>query len=75
MLLLICTIIYTHLVYKWDSELVYKWDSEVLSFLYLDLYVPGDDTPISKGSFMRTKQLCVVIHIRINGVVDTVKPV
>ena len=33
--------------------------------LYLDLYVLGDDALISKGSFMQTKYLCVLIHIRI----------
>ena len=32
-------------------------------FLYLDLYVLGDDAWISKGSFMQTKHLCVLIHI------------
>ena len=31
--------------------------------LYLDLYVLGDDALISKGSFMQTKYLCVLIHI------------
>ena len=31
--------------------------------LYLDLYVLGDDALISKGSFMHTKYLCVLIHI------------
>ena len=34
-----------------------------MSFLYLDLYVPGDDALICKGSFMQTKYLCVLIHI------------
>ena len=34
-----------------------------ISFLYLDLYVLGDDVLISKGSFMQTKYLCVLIHI------------
>ena len=34
-----------------------------ISFLYLDLYVLGDDALISKGSFMQTKLLCVLIHI------------
>ena len=34
-----------------------------ISFFYLDLYVLGDDTLISKGSFMQTKHLCVLIHI------------
>ena len=33
-----------------------------ISFLYLDLYVL-DDALISKGSFMQTKHLCVLIHI------------
>ena len=35
-----------------------------ISFLYLDLYLLGDDTPISYGSFMRTKHVFVFIHIR-----------
>ena len=30
-----------------------------ISFLYLDLYVLGDDASISKGYFMQTKYLCV----------------
>ena len=34
-----------------------------ISFLYLDLYVLGDDAFISKGSFMQTKYLCVSIQI------------
>ena len=34
-----------------------------ISFLYLDLYVLGDDALISKGSFVQTKHLCVLIHI------------
>ena len=34
-----------------------------ISLLYLDLYVLGDDTLISKGSFMQTKYLYVLIHI------------
>ena len=34
-----------------------------ISFLYIDLYVLGDDALISKGSFMQTKHLCVLIHI------------
>ena len=34
-----------------------------ISLLYLDLYDLGDDTLISKGSFMQTKYLCVLIHI------------
>ena len=32
-------------------------------FLYLDLYVPGDNAWISYGSFMQTKHLCILIHI------------
>ena len=34
-----------------------------ISFLYLDLYVLEDNSWISKGSFMQTKRLCVLIHI------------
>ena len=34
-----------------------------ISLLYLDLYVLGDDALFSKGSFMQTKYLCVLIHI------------
>ena len=34
-----------------------------ISFLDLDLYVLGDDALISKGYFMKTKHLCVSIHI------------
>ena len=34
-----------------------------ISLLYLDLCVWGDDALISKGSFMQTKYLCVLIHI------------
>ena len=34
-----------------------------ISLLYLDLYVLGDDTLISQGFFMKTKYLCVLIHI------------
>ena len=34
-----------------------------ISLLYLGLYVLGDDAMISKGSFMHTKYLCVLIHI------------
>ena len=32
-----------------------------VSFLYLDLYVLGDDAWISYGSFMQNKQQCVQI--------------
>ena len=38
-----------------------------ISFLYLYLYVLGDEALISKGSFMQTKHLCVLIHIRTKG--------
>ena len=33
------------------------------SWLNLDLYVLGDDTLVSKGSYMQTKYICVLIHI------------
>ena len=46
-----------------------------ITFLYLDLYVLGDDTSISKGSFMRTKHLFVLIHIRNKSEIGTVKHV
>ena len=35
----------------------------IIFFLYLNLYVLGDDAWISKGSFMQTKHLCVLIHM------------
>ena len=35
----------------------------LISLLYLDLYVLGEDVLISEGSFMPTKYLCVLIHI------------
>ena len=35
----------------------------IISFLFLDLYVLGDNALISKESFMHTKLLCVLIHI------------
>ena len=34
-----------------------------ISLLYLNLYVLGNDALISEGSFMQTKQLCVLIPI------------
>ena len=34
-----------------------------ISLLYLDLYVLGDDSLISKASFMQTKYLCVLSRI------------
>ena len=33
----------------------------LISFLYLDLYVLGDDAWISKGPLMQSKHLCVLI--------------
>ena len=44
-----------------------------ISLLYLDFYALGDDTLISKGSFMQTKHLCVLIHTLIKGEVDALK--
>ena len=46
-----------------------------VSFLYLDLYVLGNDASISLVSFMRTKHLCILIHIRIKGEASAVKHV
>ena len=46
-----------------------------ISLLYLELYVLGDDALINYGSIMKTKYLCVLIHIRIKGEAGTVKPV
>ena len=48
-----------------------------ISLLYLDLYVLGNGSWISKGSFMQTKHLCVLILIRIKGEIGTctMKPV
>ena len=34
-----------------------------ISFFCIDLYVLGDDALISKGFFMQTKLLCILIHI------------
>ena len=34
-----------------------------ISFIYLDLYVLGDDVLIRLGFFMQTKHLYVLIHI------------
>ena len=44
-----------------------------ISFLYLDLFVLGDDSMISQGSFMQTKHLSDLIHIRIKGDVCTAR--
>ena len=41
--------------------------------LYLDLFESEDDTLISKGSFMRTKHIFILIHIRNKGDVGTNK--
>ena len=38
-----------------------------ISFLYLHLYVLGDDALISKESYMQTKHLCVLIYIWTKG--------
>ena len=40
-------------------------------FLYLDLFILGDDSWISYGSSMQTKHLCLLIHIRLKGEVGT----
>ena len=46
-----------------------------ISFIYLDLYILGDDTTTGLGSFMQNKHLCVLIHISNNGKVGIVKHV
>ena len=38
-----------------------------ISLLYLGLYVLGDDAFVSKGSFVQTKYLCVLFHLRNKG--------
>ena len=54
------------------QELVYC----LFLVLYIDVYVLKDDASICHGSLMRTKHLCVLIHIRIKGeVVSAVKDV
>ena len=45
-----------------------------MSFLYLDLYLLGDDAWISKGSFTQTKHLCVLIHVTTRSEIGAVKP-
>ena len=35
----------------------------LISLLYLEIYVLGDDALISYDSFMETKYICVLIHI------------
>ena len=42
-----------------------------ISFLYLDLYILGDDLWISYVSSMQIKHLCLLIHIRLTGEVGT----
>ena len=37
-----------------------------ISFLYLDLYVLGDDALISKWYFMQTKHLCMSLDPHLN---------
>ena len=51
----------------------YLLSSPYLRFIsyYLDLYVLGDDAMISYGSFMQTRHLYVLIHIRTKGEVGT----
>ena len=44
-----------------------------ISLLYLDLFILGDDALISEGSFMKTKYLCILIHIWIKGEVGAGK--
>ena len=59
-----------------SSILLYILLSPYICFifsLYLDLYLLGDDTPISQGSFMRTKHLFDLIHMRNKGEVGTIK--
>ena len=46
-----------------------------MSFSYFDVYFPEDNPWISKGSFMQTKHLCVLIHICTKGEVGAVTPV
>ena len=40
---------------------------------FIDLYVLGDNSLIRYGSFMRTKHLCILIHVRTKGEIGTVK--
>ena len=46
-----------------------------ISFLYLNLYVIGDNTSMGKGSYIRTKHIFAFIHIRNNGGVGAIKHV
>ena len=45
-----------------------------ISFLYLNLYVLGDNAWMRYGSFMQTKHLCFLNHIRTLGEAGAVKP-
>ena len=45
----------------------------VLSPFCILIDILGDDSWISKGSFMQAKHLYVLIHTKIKGVVGTVK--
>ena len=46
-----------------------------ITFLYFDLYALGLDASLSYGSFVQTKHVYALIHIRIKGEVDTVNRV
>ena len=41
--------------------------------VYLFVFVLGDDASMSEGSFILTKYIYVLIHIRNKGVVGTIK--
>ena len=45
----------------------------LISFLYLDLYLQGNDTSVGQGSFMRAKHLFILILIRNKGEVGIIK--
>ena len=45
----------------------------LISFLYLDLYLLGDDTSLSYGIFLLIKHLFVLIRISNKGEVGTMK--
>ena len=63
----LCTIEYLSLPYLLLISLIC-----FIYFLYLDLYVLGDNSWICLGSFMQTKHLCVLIHIYIKDEVSAV---
>ena len=52
-----------HLPWYSDINTVEYLSLFFFSFLYLYLYLLGDEASISKGYFMRTKYLFVLIHI------------